>query len=134
MTLTFWPVHVDWLLRHHTWEWCSPCIYIIHGTFLVMHNRPELYHGYYVSVSAICYNKRISMHCSHRKKANSKSGNSLGRGPVRVYSIRGLRQMVNLNFLVVHRRDCFLSVCTGLNKGLNGLGYFRTLIVSGRKY
>ena len=76
MTLTFWPIYVDWLLRHHTWEWCSPCIYIIHGTFLVMHNRPELYITATTSQSllfVIIYVSLCAVHTNRRRIRNAKT-------------------------------------------------------------
>ena len=76
MTLTFWPIYVDWLLRHHTWEWCSPCIYIIHGTFLVMHNRPELYITATTSQSllfVIIYVSLCAVHTNRRRIRKAKT-------------------------------------------------------------
>ena len=72
----FSPIYVDWLLRHHTWEWCSPCIYIIHGTFLVMHNRPELYITATTSQSllfVIIYVSLCAVHTNRRRIRKAKT-------------------------------------------------------------
>ena len=60
-------------------------LYYTRNVFSHAQQTWTIYHGYYVSVSAICYHIRISMRRSHQQKANSKSENSVGWRPI--YSV-----------------------------------------------